>query len=83
MAVSRDDLLNQVAAQVPTPPLTSAEIDTLLDVARVAAHGTGDRTSAPLATFLLGIAAAQSPDRSTALTELLARVEQIAPVEAE
>ena len=39
--------------------LGAAEIRTLLDLARVAAHDSGDRTNAPLLCYLIGLAAAQ------------------------
>lgn len=34
--------------------LADSDIDVLLDLARVAAHSSGDRTNAPLVCFLLG-----------------------------
>jgi Domain of unknown function (DUF6457) len=34
--------------------LTDAEVDTVLDLARIAAHGSGARTNAPLLCYLLG-----------------------------
>ncbi len=34
--------------------LTDAEQTTLLDLARIAAHESGDRTNAPLLCYLLG-----------------------------
>ncbi|HSX21977.1 MAG TPA: DUF6457 domain-containing protein [Gaiellaceae bacterium] len=34
--------------------LTDAEQTTLLDLARIAAHASGDRTNAPLLCYLLG-----------------------------
>jgi hypothetical protein len=36
--------------------LTDADIETLLDVARVAAHESGDRKNAPLLCYLVGLA---------------------------
>jgi hypothetical protein len=50
------------AAGVPAGELelTPDEQRTLLDVARVAAHASGERTNAPLACYLLGLAAARS-----------------------
>jgi hypothetical protein len=39
----------------------------VLSLAAVAAHGTGDRTSAPLVSFLAGIAAAGTEDRAEVL----------------
>lgn len=81
MAIARDDLLDHVAAQIGTQPLTATQIDTLLDIARVAAHGTGDRTSAPLVTFLAGIAAARGDDRAVTIAEVQRDVAEIAPIE--
>jgi hypothetical protein len=34
--------------------LTDAEADTLLDLARIAAHKSGERTNAPLLCYLVG-----------------------------
>jgi hypothetical protein len=36
--------------------LSQAEIDELLDLARVAAHESGERTNAPLVSYLVGLA---------------------------
>ena len=38
--------------------LTSGEIETLLDLARIAAHEGGARTNAPLLCYLVGLAQA-------------------------
>ena len=40
--------------------LTDADVDTLLDLARVAAHESGERTNAPLLCYLVGLAHARS-----------------------
>lgn len=45
--------LEEASAQ-DLAPLTGNEIDELLDLARVAAHKSGDRTNAPLVCYLLG-----------------------------
>jgi hypothetical protein len=37
--------------------------ETLLELARIAAHESGDRRNAPLLTYLMGLAAASDPDR--------------------
>lgn len=42
--------------------LAEPEIAALLDLARVAAHSSGDRTNAPLVCFLLGRALGRGPD---------------------
>jgi Domain of unknown function (DUF6457) len=39
--------------------LDDAEIDTLLDLARIAAHESGDRRNAPLLCYLAGLAKAR------------------------
>lgn len=38
--------------------LTEADANTLLDLAGLAAHSTGDRTNAPLLCYVLGLAVA-------------------------
>ena len=38
--------------------LTDAEVEDLLDLARIAAHESGARTNAPLLCYLVGVAAA-------------------------
>lgn len=50
-------------------PLTQIEIDELLDLARVAAHESGDRTNAPLVCHLVGVARALGNGRP--LSELV------------
>ena len=70
MADARTDLIDALARQIETSPLTQAEIDSVLELAAVAAQGTGDRTSAPLASFLAGIAAASAQNRIESLNEL-------------
>jgi Domain of unknown function (DUF6457) len=63
MAETRDGLIEALAKQLGLSPLTPTEIDSVLSLAAVAAHGTGDRTSAPLVSFLAGQAAAGTQDR--------------------
>jgi hypothetical protein len=45
----------------------------------VAAHGTGDRTAAPLASFLAGMKAAGVPDRVAVLDDVRRRAAELAP----
>lgn len=82
MAAARADLIAVLAAHIGTPPLTAAEIESVLALAAVAAHGTGDRTTAPLASFLAGIAAARADDRASALDEVRRRTAALAPAPA-
>jgi hypothetical protein len=75
----RADLVERLAEHVGVPPLTEAEIDSVLALAGAAAHGTGDRTNAPLASFLAGLAAAGSDDRLATLSDLRERTAELAP----
>jgi hypothetical protein len=51
---ARDDLAE--VAEVPPGDLelSDTDVDTLLDLARIAAHVSGDRTNAPLVCYLVG-----------------------------
>lgn len=67
---ARGTLIDQLAEQIGAPPLNQDEVDAILELAAQAAHGTGDRTSAPLASFLAGISAASADDRVAAINRL-------------
>ena len=79
MGDARTDLIDALAEEIGVAPLTPAEIESLLSLAAAAAHGTGDRTTAPLASFLAGLAAAGSQDRAASLDETRRRVAELAP----
>jgi hypothetical protein len=79
MASARAELIDALARDIGVPPLTPSEIESVLALAAVAAHGTGDRTTAPLASFLAGLAAAAAEDRVAALDETRRRVAELAP----
>ena len=55
----------RLAAEVGDDPagyqLGDGDIDRLLDLARIAAHESGDRTNAPLLAYLVGLAAGRHP----------------------
>ncbi len=70
MAVTRSELIEALADRIGTAPLTEGEIEACLALAAVAAHGTGDRTGAPLACFLAGMAASRPESRGAALDEM-------------
>jgi hypothetical protein len=53
---ARDRLARETGAEPGTLELSQAEIDTLLELARVAAHESGERTNAPLLCYLTGLA---------------------------
>jgi Domain of unknown function (DUF6457) len=43
--------------------LDEDDVADILDLARVAAHESGERTNAPLLSYLVGLARARHPDR--------------------
>lgn len=50
-----DDWLKRVAAAIGSDDeLTQADADALLELARIAAHESGDRRNAPLLAYLVG-----------------------------
>jgi hypothetical protein len=56
-----------LGVEVPSP----GDADALLDLARVAAHESGDRRNAPLLCYLVGLAAART---GTSVDDLAAAV---------
>ncbi|MBW3621385.1 MAG: molybdopterin-guanine dinucleotide biosynthesis protein MobA [Actinobacteria bacterium] len=71
------DWLHRYADELGVPRLTDAEVARLLDLARDVAHGT-ERRSAPLSTFLAGIAVgASGGGRDVALDRAVAAAEQL------
>jgi hypothetical protein len=57
---ARDAIAGAAGVRAEELELSPAEERTLLDLARVAAHASGERTNAPLVCYLLGLAAAKS-----------------------
>jgi hypothetical protein len=53
--------------------LGAGDTRTLLDLARVAAHDSGERTNAPLVCYLLGLAAGRSGASVDALADAVTR----------
>jgi hypothetical protein len=51
---ARDALAAEAGIEPAALVLTDAEADTLLDLARIAAHKSGERTNAPLLCYLVG-----------------------------
>lgn len=49
--------------------LSPADIEALLELAREAAHESGERTNAPLVAYLVGVATARCP--GTSLREVI------------
>jgi len=81
MAKTRAELVDGLAERAGVPALTAAESESILALAAVAAHGTGDRTSAPLVSFLAGLSAASTGDRTQALDSFRRLAAEIAPEE--
>jgi hypothetical protein len=77
--VNPEDFLEELRTALPgdLPAVTADERDALLDLARVAAHSS-ERWTAPVSTFLVGIAYAATPpeDRAAAVRALVERFEQ-------
>jgi hypothetical protein len=83
MTATRAELIEALADRIGTAPLTESEVEACLALAAVAAHGTGDRTSAPLACFLAGVAASRPESRATTLDEMRGlAVELTSPAES-
>jgi hypothetical protein len=57
-----DALAREAGVPRPQLELDADAVRTLLDLARVAAHDSGERTNAPLVCYLLGVAAAGTKD---------------------
>ncbi|MFO7571593.1 MAG: DUF6457 domain-containing protein [Gaiellaceae bacterium] len=61
LEAARDRIAVEAGVDGGELSLTEEEISALLDLARVAAHDSGDRTNAPLVCFLLGRAIGREP----------------------
>jgi hypothetical protein len=64
---ARDALASASGIPAAELDLSGSETRTLLDLARVAAHDSGERTNAPLLCYLVGLATARG---NTGLDEL-------------
>jgi hypothetical protein len=70
MADARTNLVDVLAQQIGVPSLSPGETEAVLALAAIAAHGTGDRTAAPLVSLLARRGVAQSQDRFGVLEEV-------------
>lgn len=61
LTAARERLADAVGDDTTSYDLTDDDVRVLLDLARVAAHDSGDRTNAPLACFLVGLALGRHP----------------------
>jgi hypothetical protein len=62
---ARDAVADAAAVDAGQLELTGADMGTLLDIARIAAHESGERTNAPLLCYLLGLARHSGTDLET------------------
>jgi hypothetical protein len=49
-----DAWLSDAAEAIGAPPLSDNDAQTILELARIAAHESGERTNAPLLCYLVG-----------------------------
>ena len=56
--------LERTVPEVARAGLSDAEVEQLLDLARLAAHESGDRRNAPLLAYLVGFAHGAEPSQS-------------------
>ena len=61
LALARDRIATASGVDASQLVLTEQDVVRLLDLARIAAHDSGDRTNAPLVCFLVGLALGQRP----------------------
>ena len=66
LAKAQTDLARAVGDQPAGYDVSDEDVDELLELARVAAHESGERTNAPLTTYLVGLARGRHPDQSLA-----------------
>ena len=59
--MTRDEWIAAFAAELGVPPPDAATVEVLLDLAGTAAHAS-ERTAAPIACYLVGLAGASPPD---------------------
>jgi hypothetical protein len=68
-----EEARNRLAAAADEDPagldLTQEEIDELLELARIAAHESGERTNAPLLCYLVGVVHARRGGDLAALVD--------------
>lgn len=78
-----DQARGRIAAEVSEDPssfpLDRARSDAILELARIAAHESGERTNAPLVCYLVGLAIGRSGAEPEAVIDAAAR--RMAPPE--
>ena len=69
LAETRDRLARAAGEDPSTLDLSQADVDELLELARIAAHESGERINAPLLCYLVGVAHARSGVELAALAD--------------
>ena len=70
---ARDEIARAAGLEPETLALTDEQVSILLDMARIAAHESGERTNAPLLCYLLGRAEADGRAPLDELADVLRR----------
>jgi hypothetical protein len=70
---ARDAIASAAGVPAAELELEPNQVRTLLDLARIAAHDSGDRTNAPLLCYLIGLAAGRSDAGLEAIAAALTR----------
>jgi hypothetical protein len=63
LAQAREEIAATVGDRGAAYELSREDVAQLLELARVAAHESGDRTNAPLTTYLVGLARGRHPEQ--------------------
>jgi len=66
---ARDRLADDVGQSPESLDLSQAETDELLELARIAAHESGERINAPLLCYLVGLARGRGGGELSALVD--------------
>ena len=69
LQTARDTIASTAGVPAAELELAPDDVRTLLDLARVAAHESGERTNAPLLCYLMGLAVAKGEAGLEALAE--------------
>ena len=69
LSAARDRLAAAAGDEPSALALSQVEIDELLELARIAAHDSGERINAPLLCYLVGLARGRTGGDLTALVD--------------
>jgi Domain of unknown function (DUF6457) len=69
LRAARDRLAEEAGEDAGSLDLSQAEVDELLELARIAAHESGERVNAPLLCYLVGLARGRTGAELAALVD--------------